>query len=375
MKYFDYAATTPMDSEVLKIYQEVASQYWGNTSSLHNAGTKAEELLENCRNKLASLLNVSARGIYFTSGGTEANQLAITSLAFSQRHKGKHIIASMAEHSSVSSALDYLSDCGFEITKIPYLSNGQLDLAILKQSIQEDTILLTIGHVNGEIGSIQPLEEISRLIKDKNILLHSDCVQSFGKMDLKKICSFVDSISISSHKIYGPKGVGAVYIRPNIHVKGLFPHQSHEHGFRGGTVNTPGIAAFVAAAIQSNQNHWERVNQLRKFFTSKLKNELKGCITIYESETTSQLPHVIGLAINGHEGQWVMLECNRKGFCISTGSACRQGLQAPSKTMVAMGVTEEKQKEFIRISFGKETREEDITALVEALIEISKRTL
>lgn len=364
-----------MDSEVLKIYQEVASEYWGNTSSLHDVGTKAEELLENCRDKLASLLNVSSRGVYFTSGGTESNQLAIPSLAFSQQHKGKHIITSMAEHSSVSSALDYLSGYGYEITKIPYLSNGQLDLSALKQSIREDTILITIGHVNGEIGSIQPLEDINNLIKNKNIFFHSDCVQSFGKMDLKKICSFVDSISISSHKIYGPKGVGAVYIRPTIHVKGLFPHQSHENGFRGGTINTPGIAAFVGAAIQPNHDHWDKAVQLRKLFTSQLTNELKNCVTIYESEPSIQLPHVIGLAINGHEGQWVMLECNRKGFFISTGSACRQGLQTPSKTMIAMGVAEEKQKEFIRISFGKGTQVEDVIALVETLKKVSEKTL
>ncbi|MGX4668146.1 IscS subfamily cysteine desulfurase [Cerasibacillus sp. JNUCC 74] len=366
MKYFDYAATTPMDPEVLEVYQTVASTYWGNPSSLHQIGSQAKELLENSRMALAKLLHVPARGIYFTSGGTEANQLAITSLAFSQSHRGKHIITSMAEHSSVFSALGYLKGFGFEITHIPYLANGQLDFLALERAIRSDTILVTISHVNGEIGSIQPLAKISERLKQRQIMFHTDCVQSFGKIDLKPLFSLVDSFSISAHKIYGPKGVGAIFINPNYAVKGIFPFETHEHGLRGGTVNTPGIAAFAGAALKNTETDWSHVNALRKLFLDNLEKELKSKYRILESPQ-QQIPHIIGLAFHGYEGQLIMLECNRKGFCISTGSACGQALSISGRTMIAMGYSEDEQKEFVRISFGKDTKKEDVIQLVQVL--------
>ncbi|GIP63482.1 cysteine desulfurase [Virgibacillus pantothenticus] len=368
MIYLDYAATTPIDEEVLVIYQQVAANYWGNTSSLHHIGGEAKQVLENSRKSLASLLHVPPRGIYFTSGGTESNQLAIVSLALSQSYKGKHIITSQAEHSSVFSALSYLENSGFEVTKVPYTKDGQVDLLQLEKAIRSDTIMTTIGYVNSEIGSIQPLEKIRQLLHAE-IIFHTDAVQAFGKVDLSNLHKVVDSFSISSHKLYGPKGVGAVYIQPRCAVKGIFPLQTHEHGIRGGTVNAPGIAAFVAAALKYVGEEWERAIKLRRLFLAELRRELKSQQQVIES-SVSQLPHIVGLTFPNYEGQLIMLECSRKGFCISTGTACGQASATAGKTMVAMGYSEERQKEFIRISFGKDTSENDIVQLVQVLKEI-----
>ncbi|WP_077706224.1 IscS subfamily cysteine desulfurase [Virgibacillus dokdonensis] len=371
MLYFDYAATTPMDEEALAIYQQVAANFWGNTSSIHHIGGEAKEILENSREKLARLLHVPARGLYFTSGGTESNQLAIVSLALSQSNKGKHIITSQAEHASVFSALAYLENKGFEITKIPYTKGGQVDVHQLEKAIRSDTIMVTISYVNAEIGAIQPLQKIQQLLPP-NIIFHTDAVQAFGKVDFSKLHQVVDSFSISSHKLYGPKGVGAVYIQPRLAIKGIFPLQTHEHGVRGGTVNTPGIAAFVAAAVKYTRAEVDHADALRRLFLIKLKRELKDCYQVIESPV-SQLPHIVGLAMHHYEGQFIMLQCNRKGVCISTGSACGHALSTAGKTMLAMGYTQERQKEFIRISFGKDTKEKDVMQLVKILKEIVTR--
>ncbi|GIN87017.1 cysteine desulfurase [Heyndrickxia sporothermodurans] len=373
MIYFDYSATTPIDSEALKVYQKISSNVFGNTSSLHDIGTKAEHVLQICRKELANLLSVSAEGVYFTSGGTESNLLSIISLAKSQSQYGKHIVTSIGEHDSIHSALSYLENDGFEISEIPFTQNGLIDLHALKKSIRQDTILISIQHVNSEIGTIQPIQEIAHLIKQQNILFHCDCVQSFGKLDISRITHYVDSVSVSSHKIYGPKGVGATYIDPSIHVKPLFPRLTHEHGFRGGTVNLPGIAAFITAAKKAQEvKHLKHYFTMRNLFLKELSKH-KHFFTIYQSNDHKlQLPHIIGLGLNGIEGQYVMLECNRYGFAISTGSACHVGQHKPSNTMNALGIPSSKSNEFIRVSLGKYTKKSDVKELAALLNEIVK---
>ncbi|WP_113930145.1 IscS subfamily cysteine desulfurase [Bacillus sp. P14.5] len=374
MKYFDYAATTPIDSEALQVYMEAASHFYGNTSSLHDTGTKAAHLLQECRKTLAGLLGVSSEGIYFTSGGTESNHLGILSLALENKHRGTHIITGMAEHSSVHSAMGYLKEQGFEITLLPFKNDGTISLEDLEKAIRHDTILISIAHVNGEIGSVQKIENIARTCQDKGILLHTDMVQSFGKHDLSKIAPLVDSLSVSSHKIYGPKGVGAVYIHPRHPARSIFPSQTHEGGLRGGTVNTPGIAAFISAAEKvSSGSQGADYDRLREIFINGLKARLKESVVILEAPPENQVPHVIGLCIKGIQGQWAMLECNRRGFAISTGSACQTGQQAGSKTVMALGLPEQAGKEFIRISFGKDTTKEDVAELVKVLADIAEK--
>ncbi|MBO0993968.1 IscS subfamily cysteine desulfurase [Bacillus sp. SD088] len=368
MKYFDYAATCPLDQEAAQLYIQSATEFFGNTSSLHDTGNQAQQLLETCRKEFAQMLGVQTNGIYFTSGGSEGNFLAIQTLLSSPLKKGKHIITSTAEHASIHSAMEKCKQEGYEVTALPYDQDGHIDLEKLKDAIREETVLITIQHGNAEIGTIQPIIEISKLCREKDILLHSDCVQTFGKLDMQEIAHSVDSLAISGHKFYGPKGVGAVYLSPHLHWEPFYPNTSHENGFRPGTVNVPGIAAMTLAAqrsIASLAEQQEHFIKLHDIFLNTIKDKATQ-IKVYPSD----LPAIVGLRIKGIEGQLVMLECNRNGYAISTGSACQVGSQAPAKTMTALGVTGKQAKEFIRVSFGKNTKLEDVQTLGKTLIKI-----
>ncbi|WP_394233088.1 IscS subfamily cysteine desulfurase [Niallia oryzisoli] len=372
MIYFDYAATTPLDSEAAKIYVQAATEYYGNTGSLHDIGSTAKDILENCRQEFAQLLGVAKDGVFFTSGGSESNFLGIHALLSAKKKKGSHIISSMAEHSSIRSTLDALSLQGYEITLLPFTEKGQIDFERLKQSTREDTVLIAIQHGNSEIGSLQPIEEIGNWCQQQQILFHSDCVHTFGKLNLRKITNLVDSLSISSHKFYGPKGIGVAYINPRLAWKAHFPGTTHEKGFRPGTVNVPAIAAMTVAAqkvMEERESQFADMKKLRQLLLSSMA-EAEDRITVYQNDEEFQLPHTLGMRLNGLEGQWVMLECNRLGFAISTGSACSTGLTSPSKTMTAMNIPVKIGKEFIRISFGHNTTEQDVKELGKTLLSI-----
>lgn len=369
MKYFDYAATCPLDPEAASAFVKASTEYYGNSQSLHDIGSRASTLLEGCREKIARLLGVKKEGVYFTSGGSEGNFLAIQSLLSQSSKKGKHIITNIAEHSSIHSSLKMLKD--YEITELPLMENGMIDVQQFQSAIRDDTVLACIQHVNSEIGTKQPLNEIGVLCKENGILLHSDCVQSFGKLDVKTITPFVDSLAISGHKIYGPKGIGALYVSPSIPFDSYYPNTTHERGMRPGTVNIPAIVSMVTAASKQVRNlphNYEHMKSLREQFLSHLM-DVRDEISIHGNED-EQLPSILGLRIKGLEGQWVMLEANRKGYAISTGSACQVGLSTPSKTMIALGIDDKSAKEFIRISFGVQTTEADVKGLAQTIIAI-----
>lgn len=375
MHYFDYAASTPLHPEASHVFVKLSEQCYGNTSSLHDVGGVAQNMLALCRQEFADLLGIQTAGVYFTSGGTESNLLSIISLAKANRHRGKHIITTAGEHPSIDSALDYLQQEGFTVTVVPFDQSGHVDLQIFQKALREDTILASVQHINPEIGVIQPMEKIAELLKDRQILLHSDCVQSFGKMNLKPIAKIVDSLTVSSHKVYGPKGVGAAYIHPRHRIIPVFPGFVHEAGFRGGTVNVPGIASFITAAILCAKNSYDtkKYKALRSIFMDEL-NKHSELFTIYEASTAeAQLPQIIGLGVNNVEGQLIMLELNRYGFAISTGSACQVGQQHSSKAMLALQVDPQRAKEFIRISFGHSTTIVCVQQLVGQLIQIAKQ--
>ena len=375
MNYFDYAATTPLNSEAAEVYIKFSESCFGNTSSLHEVGAEAQNVLAYSRLKLAGMLGIEATGVYFTGGGTESNLLSIISLAKANKHKGNHIITTLGEHPSVDSAFEYLKDDGFVISKIPFTADGLINLDLLEAAINSDTILVSIQHINPEIGTIQPIEEISALVKKHEILLHSDCVQSFGKVDLSPIAKVVDSLTISAHKVYGPKGVGVAYIHPRHRLVPIFPGLVHESGFRGGTVNVPGIAAFITAVKQID-NYEEAIQDftsIRKVFLEKLAS-FPEFFTIHESkDPDKQLPQIIGLRVHNVEGQLMMLELNRLGFAISTGSACQIGQQTSSKAMLALEINSQQASEFIRISFGQSTTLKNVNALSECLIQIKQQ--
>ncbi|KUP06949.1 hypothetical protein Q73_10145 [Bacillus coahuilensis m2-6] len=371
MIYLDYAATTPMSERALTAYTDTATTYYGNPSSLHDAGTSAHTIVELCRKKLAASLGVK-EGIYFTSGGTESNQLGITTLALAQKEKGRHIITSRGEHASVHSALSYLvHDHGFEVTELKFTSEGEVDLEELAHHLRDDTVLVSFQHINSENGVIQPIQHIAEMIKGRDILFHSDFVQSFGKIRLDEVIEHVDAVSISSHKLYGPKGVGLLYIRPSVPVSPLFPVVTQEKGMRGGTINTPGISSFTVAAMDHVESlHSEHYWSLRTIFIHALQEQNVPC-TLYEHSLKSkQLPQVVGLRIHGVQGQWMMLELNKRGFAISTGSACHVGLLDKPALIYAMDGTDQEGKEFIRISFGEKTVKSDLLTLANSIKDI-----
>lgn len=374
MYYFDYAASTPMIPAASEVFCALSEQCFGNTSSLHDFGGEAQNVLSYARNELAGLLGVESAGIYFTGGGTEGNLLALISLAMANKHRGTNILVSAGEHPSVDSAMEYLKEHGFSITTIPFHTDGTVDIRLLEQAIRKDTILISVQHINPEIGSIQPIEEIASLLAGSGILFHSDCVQSFGKVDVRSITAHVDALTVSSHKVYGPKGVGAVYINPKYRFSPVFPGVVHERGFRGGTVNVPGIAAFVTAAKiavgeEAGNPHY---HSLRQAFYDKIK-DARELFTLYEAAVPEkQLPQIIGLGVKQVEGQLIMLELNRHGFAISTGSACQVGQQHASKTMLALEVDPQIAKEFIRISFGRNTTEDEVIKLGDCLQKVAR---
>ncbi|MEH7274135.1 IscS subfamily cysteine desulfurase [Neobacillus vireti] len=373
MIYFDFAATTPLDSEAAEVFVQASTEFFGNSSSLHDIGGQSQDLLENCREELANLVGVNKKGLFFTSGGSEGNFLAIEALLSAPKKQGKHIIAGMAEHSSIHGVLNRLG--GYNVTYLPFNPSGLIDIDDLVRAITPDTVLVAIQHVNSEIGTIQPIEDIARVCEEQNIHFHSDFVQSFGKVDLKRFAPLVSSFSFSGHKIYGPKGVGGVYIDPAISWKAFFPGSSHEKGFRPGTVNVPAIAAMTAAAQRINNqiaSNQERFLSFRADFIESLE-PIKEFVHLHQANINSQLPSIIGLRIAGIEGQWMMLECNRFGFAISTGSACQIGMQSPAKVTQALGLSKQEAKEFIRISFGNSTKREDVIKLGETIVDIVKK--
>ncbi|WP_226656537.1 IscS subfamily cysteine desulfurase [Pseudalkalibacillus hwajinpoensis] len=368
MIYLDYAASTPMSDTALHAYTNSAKQFFGNTESAHNAGTDATHLLENSRRSIASLINGHPNGVYFTSGGTEANVLALQSM-INSFSKG-HIISASAEHSSVLNTISQFKQAGYDVTYLSYNENGQVSLERILEAIREDTILVSLAFGNSEIGTLQPLKKIGKELAKRHILFHTDAVQAFGKVSLDVAEMHLSSVSLSSHKVYGPKGVGACYIDPSISWKPVMPGTVHEKGFRAGTVNVPGIFSFAAAAEeavhQMNTNQKKLIN-LRAHLVNRLAHPN---IVI---EGAQGLPHIIGIRLKGIEGQHVMLELNRIGIAVSTGSACTIGQQQPSRTLRAMGRTNDEARELVRISLGRDTTLQEIEKTVDGFHEILTR--
>lgn len=373
MLYFDYAATTPIDSEALNIYVEASKQFFGNSSSLHDYGSKAARLLDLSRQQLADLVKVDKEGIIFTSGGSESNVLAIETLLSSKNIRKNHIIISQTEHASLHQYVGKLKLQGYEVSELRHLADGTVDLHDLRSNLTNQTCLVIVQHVNSEIGVIQPIRDIYKILHNRDVFLHVDCVQSFAKLPIDAISDACDSMAISSHKVYGPKGVGAVIFPKHHRLKPALPNVTHEFGFRAGTVNVPGIAAFATAAKKLAgimDEELARISRLRQQCISILEEEHVS-FEVIESKT-HQLPHILALAFSGLQGQSLMIELNRRGFAVSTGSACQIDKQEPSKAMLAIGKSMAEAHQLMRISFGKLTTEEDVKQLARNIVEIVK---
>lgn len=369
MIYLDFAATTPMTEGAIEAYCEAARKLAGNPSSLHDMGGRSAAAVMWARKVIANKLDVHEDGIIFTGSGTEGNLLAILSLAKGAL-RGKHIISCMAEHTSVHAALNTLEQEGFDITKLPLTKAGIIDLASLETAIRPDTTLITIQHVNSEIGSVQPVKAIAELAKHFGILVHVDCVQSFCKLDVTHFSGQVDAITVSAHKVGGPKGCGAVYINPHVRATPVFPGVTHEKGLRGGTLDTPSIVA-MAVAVEEFEYDIDYQSQLRQDLIASLDKKL---FQVIEASSENQLPNICGICMRGVEGQYVMLKLNEKGIAISTGSACDMNSASGTKAILAMGKSLTEARQFFRISFGSKTKREEIAEVNEALNNINVTT-
>lgn len=370
MIYLDYAATTPISDHALSIYMKAAKNAYGNSSSLHDVGGLAHRTLQASRKLITEMIGGHEKGLYFTSGGSEANILAIQSLLNGIDLFKKHIITTQFEHSSLYTFFQKLSKEGYEISYLKPDHQGHVSLGKIKEALRSDTALVSIQHGNSEIGSVQLIEDIGPFLREQGVLFHCDCVQTFGKLPINVEEIQIDSISISSHKIYGPKGIGAAYINPSVYWKPVIEGTTHESGFRPGTVDVPAIAAFATAASDISmkmQENNEKIRALRDLFIDLLQ-PYKDTITLLNEKFDPTLPNILPLLLNGIEGQYMMLECNRFGFAISTGSACQVGMQAPSRSLLALGLDEQRAKQYIRISLGIHTTPEDIKSFTQILI-------
>jgi cysteine desulfurase len=373
--YLDHSATTPVDQEVAELIRIYYTEKYGNPSSVHSFGREVKNALEEARQQVAALIGARPEEITFTSGGTEADNLAILGTAEARRSKGKHLIVSAIEHHAVLETAEYLEKMGFELTLLPVNAEGIVDTASVAKALRPDTILVSVMHANNEVGAIQPIEEIGRIIRDHGAVFHVDAVQTAGKIPVNVEKLGVDLLTISAHKIYGPKGVGALYIRKGIRVSPLMHGGGQEKKRRSGTENTPGIIGFGKACELAGQRMAEEAGKL-----GKLRDKLiKGIVERIEHVKVNgplgelRLPNNVNVSIMFVEGESLLLSLDMLGIAASSGSACTSGSLDPSHVLLAMGLSHEVAHGSLRFTFGRQNTEEDVAYVLEHLPKIVER--
>ncbi|MBE3569240.1 MAG: cysteine desulfurase [Bacillales bacterium] len=370
MIYFDNSATTKPYKEVLESFFKINENFYANPSSLHSFGGQAEKLLTEARNQIASLLHCKPSEVFFTSGGTESNNLAIKGTALQYRHRGNHIITTSIEHPSVHNACKQLEDHGFEVTYLPVDKNGMVRVEDVEKAIRPDTILVSVMHVNNEIGSIQPIEEIGKLLKNfPKILFHVDHVQGAGKIPLPLSDGNIDFCSISAHKFHGLKGTGILYIKEGIRISPLFSGGNQEKNVRSGTENTGGIVAMAKAlrmTMEKQKTALKEMENIRRYLFKSLRSIEDAMI--YSPDFGA--PHIINFAISGVRGEVLVHALESKGIFLSTTSACSSRQNQPSRTLLAMGVPEKEADFSVRISLSYENTMEEAKEFTTTLNEL-----
>lgn len=373
--YLDHSATTPVDPEVAQLMMTYYTEKYGNPSSVHTFGQEAKEGLEIAREQVAALIGAQASEITFTSGGTEADNLAILGTADAQVKKGKHIITSAIEHHAVLETCEYLEKKGYDLTVIPVDEEGFVDPQAVAQAIRPDTILISIMHANNEVGTIQPIAEIGRIAKEKGVTFHVDAVQSLGKLPIDVKAMNIDLLSISSHKIYGPKGVGALYIRKGVKLTPRVHGGGQEKKRRSGTENLPGIVGFGKACELAGQRMEEEEKKLivlrDKLFEGIL--ERVDYVKVNGPRGDKRLPNNVNVSVQYVEGESLLLSLDMVGIAASSGSACTSGSLDPSHVLLAMGLKHEIAHGSLRFSLGRQNTEEDINYVIEQLPKIVER--
>ncbi|MBE3592977.1 MAG: cysteine desulfurase NifS [Thermoanaerobacter sp.] len=372
--YLDNAATTPVDKRVLEAMLPYYSDVFGNPSSLYSYGQEAKKAIEEAREKVAKALGADADEIYFTSGGSESDNWALKGVAYALKDKGNHIITTEIEHPAALNTCRYLEKEGFKVTYLPVDEYGLVKPEDLKKAITDKTILVSIMFANNEIGTIEPIEELVKIAHEKNVYFHTDAVQAVGNIpiDVKKLD--VDLLSLSAHKIYGPKGVGALYIKKGIKIHSLIQGGTQEKNRRAGTENVPGIVGLGEAIELITKNLDSHINKLT-FLRDKLINGILEKIPYVRlnGHPTKRLPGNVNVSFEFVDGESLILNLDMAGICASSGSACTSGSLEPSHVLLAIGHSKELARGSLRLTIGKDNTEEDIDKVLEVLPQIIKR--
>ncbi len=366
--YLDHAATTPVAPEVIDAMLPYYREFWGNPSSIHHFGRQASEGMEHGRAAVATLLHAVPKEIYFTGGGTEADNLAIVGAAVAREDKGKHIITSAIEHHAVSHTLEMLQKRGWEVTTLPVDGTGLIDPADVRAAIRQDTTLVTIMHANNEVGTVQPIAEIGAICRATGVWFHTDAVQTVGHIPINVETLHVDLLSLSGHKLYGPKGVGALYIRRGVRVKPLIFGGGHERGMRSGTENVPGIVGLGRAAelaIAEMDSEAARQARLRDKLLDGIVERVPD--SFVTGDRTHRLPNNASVIVKYIEGEAQLLRLDAVGIAASSGSACTSGSLDPSHVLLAMHIPVEFAHGSLRFSLGRGTTEAEIDYVLEQL--------
>ena len=372
--YLDSAATTYVTNEVLTEMMPCYNIFFGNSNSIHGFGREAQGIVDRARDRIARTINAKSDEIYFTSGGTESDNWAIKGIAHAYASKGKHIITSQIEHPAVLQSCRALEKEGFEVTYLPVDKFGVVSLAALLHAIRKDTILISIMAVNNEVGTIQNIKAIGKTARENNILFHTDAVQAYGslKLDVEDMC--IDLMSISSHKIYGPKGVGALYVRKGVKIRNLVDGGHQERSKRGGTVNVPAVAGFGKAAEINARDmavNNQRMKSLREYFLKKITERIPYIIV--NGHPYQKVQSILNISFELIEGEAILLMLDFEGIAVSTGSACTSGALEKSHVLAAMGVEDEIANGAIRFSFSRSTSKADLDYTVEKLAEVVEK--
>ena len=378
--YLDHSATTPVDPRVADALARSLTENFGNPSSVHGFGQRARAAVDRARREVAALINAKPNEIIFTSGGTEGNNLAIRGICESSAAYGKHIITSAIEHPSVRGVCSALEQRGWEVTRLPVYENGIVRVEDARDALRPDTVLVTVMLANNEIGTVQPINEITAIIRErrangqKHLYLHTDAVQAAGRMSLNVEELGCDLLTMSAHKLYAPKGIGALYVRRGVRLVGqnIGGHQERER--RAGTENVPGIVAFGEAAELAREELTERIAHdanLRDRFESKVASAIPDLV--FNGDRTRRLPHLSNISFRYIEGEGLLINLDLQGVAVSTGSACSSGTLEPSPVIRALGVDDEIARGSIRFSFGTDNTEADVDYTVAVLAQAVER--
>ncbi len=367
--YLDHAATTPTDPRVVEAMLPYFTEQFGNPSSIYSFSSEPKIAMEDARSRIAGMIGATEREIVFTSGGSESNNFALKGVAFARSDKGKHIITSNIEHHAVGEPCKFLESLGFEISYVPVDGNGLINPEDVQKTIRPDTILISIMQANNEIGTLQPIAEIGRIAKKAGVTFHTDAVQTFGHIPVNVNDLQVDLLSASAHKLYGPRGVGMLYIRKGTKLAPLIHGGDQERKRRASTENVPGIVGF-GKAVEIAQNEMEaeyrRLTGIRDTFINDVPEKIPD--VVLNGHPTQRLPNNINFSFQGLEGESMLLTLDMEGISVSTGSACTSSSLEASHVMLAIGRSHELAHGSLRFSLGRQTSTEDMQTVLEVLV-------